>query len=382
MPESAPTSDARDLASIFAEVPDCRVAGRCKHRMGDILTIALCTTLCGSTEFTEMEAWGTLNEDWLRKFLELPNGIPSHDTFLAVFSALDPVHFLDAFLLWVGGVRERSGEGVVALDGKACRGTKGAPGEMLTIVGAFASAQGISLGQLQVEGKSNEITAVPRLLELLDVGGCTVTADAMGCQKEIVAKCVEKGADYAIALKGNQGTLYSYVTTYLDGLIDGGFAPGHTGEDRGRGRVEKRRCWAFGDDLADWLEGYEQWEGLRSVAAVELEREEKGATTLERRYFITSLAPDAARIAGAVRAHWSIENSLHWVLDVVFGEDASRARGGNAAANLSTTRRLAQNLIKVTAPGRYEKWTIKKRKLAAAHDRDYLARLLGINFDA
>jgi predicted transposase YbfD/YdcC len=350
--------------------------------MGDILTIALCTTLCGSTEFTEMEAWGTLNEGWLRKFLELPNGIPSHDTFLAVFSALDPVHFLDAFLLWVGGVRERSGEGVVALDGKACRGTKGAPGEMLTIVGAFASAQGISLGQLQVEGKSNEITAVPRLLELLDVGGCTVTADAMGCQKEIVAKCVEKGADYAIALKGNQGTLYSYVTTYLDGLIDGGFAPGHTVEDRGRGRVEKRRCWAFGDDLADWLEGYEQWEGLRSVAAVELEREEKGATTLERRYFITSLAPDAARIAGAVRAHWSIENSLHWVLDVVFGEDASRARGGNAAANLSTTRRLAQNLIKVTAPGRYEKWTIKKRKLAAAHDREYLARLLGINFDA
>jgi predicted transposase YbfD/YdcC len=382
MIESEPTHDARDIARIFSEVPDCRVVGRCRHRLGDILTIALCTTLCGSSEFTEMEAWGQLNEPWLRKFLGLPNGIPSHDTFLAVFSALDPAHFLDAFLIWVGGVRERSGGGVVALDGKACRGTKGSPGEMLTMVGAFASAQGISLGQLQVEGKSNEITAVPRLLEVLDISGCTVTADAMACQKEIVAKCIAKGADYAIALKGNQGTLLSYVSTYLDGLIDGGFEPGHTSEDRRRGRVERRRCWAFGDDLGDWLEGHAEWAGLRSVVAVELEREEKGTTTTERRYFITSLPPDAEKIAGVVRAHWSIENSLHWVLDVVFGEDASRARTGNAAANLSTTRRLAQNLIKVTDPGKYKKWTIKKRKLAASHDRSYLATLLGINFDA
>jgi predicted transposase YbfD/YdcC len=382
MAESEPTPAARDIARIFSEIPDSRVVGRCRHKLGDILTIALCTTLCGSSEFTEMEAWGMLNEGWLCKFLELPNGIPSHDTFLAVFCALDPEDFLDAFLLWVGGVRERTGEGVVALDGKACRGTKGAPGEMLTMVGAFASAQGISLGQLQVEGKSNEITAVPRLLDTLDIAGCTVTADAMGCQKEIVAKCIEKGAGYVIALKGNQGTLLSYVSTYLDGLIDGGFEPGHTSEDRRRGRVERRSCWAFGDDLADWLEGHAQWEGLRSVVAVELEREEKGATTVERRYFITSLAPDAQKLAGAVRAHWSIENSLHWVLDVVFGEDASRARTGNAAANLSTTRRLAQNLIKITDAGRYKKWTIKKRKLAASQDRAYLARLLGIDFDA
>jgi predicted transposase YbfD/YdcC len=382
MAESEPTPDARDIARIFSEIPDSRVVGRCRHKLGDILTIALCTTLCGSSEFTEMEAWGMLNEGWLRKFLELPNGIPSHDTFLAVFCALDPEDFPDAFLLWVGGVRERTGEGVVALDGKACRGTKGAPGEMLTMVGAFASAQGISLGQLQVEGKSNEITAVPRLLDTLDIAGCTVTADAMGCQKEIVAKCIEKGAGYVIALKGNQGRLHSYVSTYLDGLIDGGFEPGHTSEDRRRGRVERRSCWAFGDDLADWLEGHAQWEGLRSVVAVELEREEKGTTTVERRYFITSLAPDAQKLAGAVRAHWSIENSLHWVLDVVFGEDASRARTGNAAANLSTTRRLAQNLLKITDPGKYKKWTIKKRKLAASQDRAYLARLLGIDFDA
>lgn len=227
-----------------------------------------------------------------------------------------------------------------------------------------------------------QITAVPRLLDTLDISGCTVTADAMGCQKEIVAKCIEKGADYAIALKGNQGTLLSYVSTYLDGLIDGGFEPGHTSEDRRRGRVERRRCWAFGDDLEEWLEGHAGWEGLRSVVAVELEREENGTTTVERRYFITSLAPDAKRLAEVLRAHWSIENSLHWVLDVVFGEDASRARTGNAAANLSTTRRLALNLIKVADPGRYAKWTIRKRKLAASHDRGYLKRPLGINFDA
>lgn len=382
MNPSEPTSDARDIARVFSDVPDTRVLKRCRHKLGDILTIALCTTLCGNTEFTEMEAWGILNESWLRKFLELPNGIPSHDTFLAVFSTLEPELYLDAFLLWVNDVREKSGKGVVALDGKACRGTKGAAGEMLTIVGAFASEQGISLGQLQVEGKSNEITAVPRLLDLLDIEGCTVTADAMACQKEIVAKCIEKGADYAIALKGNQGNLLKQVSTYLDGMIEAGLEPGYRTEDRGRGRIEKRSCWACGDDLECWLECHKEWKGLRSVVAVELEREEKGETTVERRYFITSLAPDAKNLAEVVRSHWSIENNLHWSLDVVFGEDASRARTGNAATNQSTTRRLAQNLLKVTEAGKYKKWTVRKRKLAASQDRNYLAKLLGIDFDA
>lgn len=379
---SQPSDCARDLSRIFADIPDSRVVNRCDHKLGDILTIALCTTLCGSTDFTEMEAWGQLNQDWLATFLDLPNGIPSHDVFRAVLNALEPKLFLDAFLLWVGGVRKKDGEEVVAVDGKACRGTKGAPGEMLTIVGAFASAQGISLGQLQVEGKSNEITAVPKLLDILDIEDCTVTIDAMGCQKDIVSKCQEKGADYVIALKGNQGNLLKEVSTYMDEMIDKGLSPGHVSEEKGHGRTEKRSCWALGDDLENWVSNHGEWAGLRSVVAVELESVRGGKKSVERRYFITSHAPDARKLAGMVRAHWSVENKLHWSLDVVFGEDASRARTGNGASNQSTLRRLSQNLLKVTKPGKYEKWTMKKRKLAASQDRKYLEALLGLNFDA
>jgi predicted transposase YbfD/YdcC len=205
-----------------------------------------------------------------------------------------------------------------------------------------------------------------------------VTTDAMGCQKEIAAKCVEKGAGYVFALKANQGNLHGQVSLFLDGMISGGMEPGFTSEDLGRGRREKRRCWAWGGDLGEWLEGEEDWAGLESIAAVELEREENGETAVERRYFISSHPPDAGTLAVAARSHWGVENSLHWVLDVVFGEDAARTRKTNAPANLSSLRRLAHNLIKVTPTERYKKWTVRKRKLAATHDRAYLADLLGI----
>jgi predicted transposase YbfD/YdcC len=380
VPEPAPA--ARDLVGIFSGVPDHRRAGSVKHKLCDVLTIATCTVLCDHSEFTEMETWGKLNEGWLRKFLELPNGIPSHDTFRAVFGSLDPARFLDAFVRWVAGVRAKVAGEVVALDGKALRGTKGEPGEVLTVVGAWAAGQGISLGQLQVEGKSNEITAVPLLLDLLDIRDCTVTTDAMGCQKEIAAKCVEKGADYVLALKGNQGNLHGQASLFLEGMIADGMEPGFTSEDLGRGRRERRRCWAWGGDLGEWLEGEGDWEGLQSVAALELRREEKGETTVEMRYFISSLPPEAQRIALAARSHWGVENSLHWVLDVVFGEDAARTRKTNAPTNLSQLRRLAHNLIKVTPTEKYGKWTIRKRKLAATHDRAYLAELLGIKVGA
>ena len=378
MATSEPTPNARNLAHIFSDIPDTRKLGSCLHKLEDILTIATCTVLCDHSEFTEMETWGELNEHWLRKFLDLPNGIPSHDTFRAVFGNLEPEFFLDAFLLWTRGVRNKLKGEVIALDGKALRGTKGAPGEMLTVVGAWASEQGISLGQLQVEGKSNEITAVPKLLELLDVEGCTVTTDAMGCQREIAAKCVEKKAGYVLALKGNQCSLHGQVSVFLDGMIADGMEPGFTSSDHRRGRCEERRCWVWGGDLEEWLEGAQNWTGLASIAAVELVREEKGQTTTERRYFISSLPAEAEQLAVAVRSHWGVENSLHWVLDVVFGEDAARARTRNAASNLSTLRRLAQNLIKVTPSEKYGKWTVRKRKLAATHDRSYLAELLGI----
>ena len=350
-----------------------------------------------------MEAFGELREDWLGKFLELPNGIPSHDTFRNVFSALDPDHFLDAFLEWTESVRRTVAGEVIGIDGKALRGAKGVAkdgSDIPTIVGAWAAGAGISLGQLDVEGKSNErersghglsegqprgrakrsqITAVPKLLDRLKLKGAIVTTDAMGCQKQIAKKIRDKGADYVLALKGNQGSLHTQVQTYLDGIIDKGLEPGYTQESSGHGREEVRRCWVE-EDLDDWLEGCENWDGLHTVVAVELRRTEKSKTSVERRYFISNLEADAEKVAHAVRAHWRVENSLHWVLDVVFGEDAARARTRNAAGNLSTLRRLAQNLLKTSE--RYPKWTVKKRKFAASQNPDYLLELLGQKSDA
>jgi len=341
--------------------------------MEDVLTIALCTIFCGASEFTEMEAFGELREDWLRGFLELPNGIPSHDTFRNVFCAIDPEAFLEVFARWTCCVREKGGGEIVAFDGKALRGTKGGADNIKTVVGAWSVDAGISLGQIDVDGKSNEITALPKLLEFLDLKGCIVTVDAMGCQKEVAAKVIGAKADYVLALKGNQPKLQEQVAGYIDGLISEGLEP-HVTRCKGHGRVEVRRCWAA--DQLDWLEGGEQWEGLRSVAAVELECTRDGKTTRERRYFITSLAPDTEKIAHAVRAHWEIENSLHWVLDVMFGEDRSRARTRNGASNLSSMRRLSHNLIKNEK--QYSKWTVKKRKLAACHKPEYLEALIGL----
>lgn len=370
-------SENCDLVSIISEIDDPRREHGRLHKIEDVLIIGLCTILCGHSEFTEMAFFGEVREDWLRGFLELPNGIPSHDTFRNVFAAIDSRQFLGLFARWTSGVCKSLDGEVVALDGKALRGTKVDGCDIRTVVGAWAVGAGISLGQVEVDGKSNEITAVPVLLEALDLKGCIVTADAMGCQRDIAEKVVAAKADYVLALKGNQEKLHEQVSMFLDAMIEDGVEHYST-EDRGRGRIERRRCWAFGD--LDWLEGADKWKGLRSIAAVELERTEKGKTSVARRYFITSLEPDTEKIAHAVRSHWGIENSLHWVLDVVFGEDRSRARERNAAANLSSVRRLAHNLIK--REEKYGKWSVKKRKFAAAQDPSYLLKLLGLESDA
>ena len=363
-----------DLVGILSTVHDPRRELGKAHKLEDILTIALCTILCGHSEFTEMEFFGKLRREWLEGFLELPGGIPSHDTFRNVMALIDPAEFLGAFTLWTQNVYEKSDGEVVAFDGKALRGTKCDLAEMTTMVGAWAVGAGISLGQVKVDGKSNEITALPKLLEILDLKGCIVTADAMGCQRQIAKKCVEAGADYVIALKGNQPTLHKQVSGAMD-AVAGEDEPHHIERNRGHGRTEVRRCWVI-DSVGDWLEDHEKWEGLRSIAVVESERTVKGKTSMKRRYFISSLPPDAAKIADAVRSHWGVENSLHWVLDVVFGEDAARARTANAAGNLSSLRRLALNLIKKEE--QYSDWAIKKRRLAAGLDPDYLGKLLGL----
>lgn len=369
----------------MSSIRDPRIDRTRHHKLCDILTIGLCSMLCGHSDFTVMHAFVKAKEKWFRQFLELPNGIPSHDTFGRVFAAIDPDEFLAAFMRWTRTVRRACSAGVVAIDGKALRRAKDAGEQAQVIVGAWGAQAGISLGQIKVDEKSNEITAVPELLDMLAIKGCIVTIDAMGCQKEIARKIRSKGADYILAVKGNQGKLHDCVTCYLDSMIALGTGGNHYYEqaERGHGRTEVRRCWACGD-LAGWLpenlDSYSEWDGLKSIAAVECERTADGETTVFRRYFITSLEPDAEQIAKAVRAHWGIENSLHWVLDMVWREDESRTRAGYAAENLSSLRRLAHSLIKAEDPD--SKQSIRLRTKCANWDSDYLLKLIGLNLDA
>lgn len=378
-----------DLRDIFKSIPDWRVKRTKYHQLEDILVIATCTMLCGQGHFTHMETFGKARQSWLETFLELPHGIPSHDTFRNVFVMLKPQRFMEAFILWTKGVQARlqvSGEGaglegVVAIDGKALRGAVASGQAPAVMVGAWATQLGLCLGQVKVDEKSNEITALPALLDLLILKGCIVTIDAMGCQREVAEKIIAQGGDYLLALKGNQSNLHEQVRCYLDEACELAREEKkyHEEETSGRGRHEIRRCWVM-DDLSSWLEGVEKWKGLRSVAAVESERTINGVTRVERRYCITSLKPDAALIASSVRSHWGIENSLHWVLDVTFREDASRVRTGYAPENLSALRRLACSAIKRENP--ISKKSINQRKFEATLNPSYLSRLLGIILDA
>jgi len=371
----------QDLVGILAAIPDPRVERGKFHKLEDILTIAACSMICLEAHFTDMEEFGLARQEWLEGFLELPSGIPSHDTFRRVFLLLDPEVFLEAFSSWTQAVREALGGGIVAIDGKALRRAVDSGEKAQVIVGAWAEQAGISLGQVKVDEKSNEITALPKLLDMLALEGCIVTIDAMGCQKEVAAKIREQGGDYLLALKGNQGNLHAQVEAYFEESFAGGNMDGQCFEEsaRGHGREEVRRCWVS-DDLDQWLEGREQWRDLRSVAMVQSERSVKGVTTRERRFYISSLAPEADTIGRAARSHWGIENSMHWVLDVTFREDESRVRRGHAPENLALLRRWSHALIKSHDPN--SKKSIRLRRVRATLDPDYLVELLGTELHA
>lgn len=363
------------LLEHFQGMRDPRICRTRRHELIDILVIAICTLICGGEHFNDMEDFGHAKEDWLRTFLKLPNGIPSHDTFNRVFAALDPEQFLECFLAWTQSLRSVVDEEIVAMDGKALRRAI-REGEIPFVVSAWAVKNGLVLGQLRVDDKSNEITAVPKLLRALDLSGCVVTLDAMGCQKKIAREIVESDADYVLALKGNQETVHEEVRTFLDDAIL------HTPEalaytetvEKDHGRLEIRRYWQ--SDQLEWFADLSKWEGLRSVGAVDSVRELKGKIQTERRYFLSSLSLNAPRFARAVRSHWGVENSLHWVLDVQFGEDQSRARTGHAAENLATLRRLALNLLKRDTT---KKRGIRGKQKNAGWNHRYLLHLLGID---
>lgn len=371
------------LIEHLQQLPDPRVRGRCEHDLLDVLVIALCCLLCGGEGFNDMEDFGRAKRRWFRSFLPLRSGIPTHDTFNRVFAALKPEAFLEVFMAWTQSLRATVADELVALDGKALRRALERGDSARVIVSAWAASNSLVLGQIEVPDKTNEITAVPKLLRALELSGCIVTLDAMGCQKEIAREIKEADAEYVLALKGNQGQCYQEVKSYLDDAVARHHekAPARRNVvpltstetvEKDHGRMETRRYWQSGE--LDWFAGKGQWEGLRSVGVVESVRQVgQAAPTVERRYYLSSLSVDVEKFARAVRGHWAIENSLHWVLDVQCGEDRSRVRTGHAAANLATLRRLALNLFK---QDRTKKRGIKGKQLNASWDHAYLLRLL------
>ena len=374
---------ATSISEHFAALTDPRVERFGVHRLVEIVTIALCGVLCGADGWVAIEAFGQEKEAWLRTFLRLPGGIPSHDTFGRVFARLDPDELRSCFLAWVRAVVGEVGAQVVAVDGKTLRGShdRAAGKEALHLVSAWATASGLVLGQVATDAKSNEITAIPLLLKLLALEGATVTIDAMGCQTAIAAQIVEQGADYVLTLKDNHPALRDRVRlAFADArravgtplpLAD--LVPSAT-HDRAHGRAETRRCLAIGDpaDLA-YVDPDGRWPGLRSIVRIESTRRVGDTSTTEPRYYLSSLPPDAARLARVIRSHWGIENRLHWVLDVAFREDHNRARDGHAPENLAILRHVALNLLR---QDRSVRGGVATKRLRAALNDTYLRSLL------
>jgi predicted transposase YbfD/YdcC len=372
----------------FADLPDPRRAQGKRHRLSDMIVIAVCAVICCADSWADVADFGNAKLKWFETFLDLPHGIPCQDTFERVFARLDPDAFEQCFMSWTAALAGSSSGGGkrVAIDGKRIRRSFAHAWDHSTathLVSAFAHENATVLGQLAVDCKENEIVAIPKLLELLDLsGGATVTVDAMGCQTEIAAKIVENGGDYVLAVKENQPALHDALVRNLDEMILEKFAGMRHGfvqsVDGDHGRIETRRAWVT-DQLDDWLDESQRsrWAGLRSVAVVEALREvpPKPVAEVERRYFISSLGgTDAARMAECVRGHWSVENKLHWVLDVSFAEDQARHRKDHSAENFSRLRRIALNLLRRETG---KKRGIKGKRLNAAWDHDYLLKLLG-----
>jgi predicted transposase YbfD/YdcC len=376
------------LVAHFAPMPDPRIERRKDHDLIDVLVIAICTLLCAGETYNDMEEFGKAKREWFKTLLKLRNGIPSHDTFNRVFAMLDPKEFLDCFLRWTQSLREAVSQEIVAVDGKALRRARNKDENLKYIVSAWAESNGLVLGQLKVADKSNEITAVPELLRVLELTGCIVTIDAMGCQKKIAKEIMEADADYVLALKGNQETVHEEVKAFLDQTVAQTEVPWPAGAklpkaaatlasletvEKDHGRIEIRRFYQSAE--LDWFADLEKWEGLKSVGMVESVREVGDKTTTERRYFLSSLPLGVETFARAVRSHWGVENKLHWVMDVCFREDQSRARAGYAAENLATLRRFALNLLRRE---KTKKRSIKGKQLNAGWDNAYLLKLLGI----
>jgi predicted transposase YbfD/YdcC len=368
------------IGEHFNQLEDPRMDRTKHHRLLDIIAIAICGVICGADNWVDLELFGRSKEEWLKRFLSLPNGIPSHDTFGRVFAGLDPEQFAQCFTSWVKAVSQLTQGQVIAIDGKTLRRSHDrANGKSaIHLVSAWASANHLVLGQLKVDDKSNEITAIPELLEVLELSGCIITIDAMGCQKDIARQIVEQGADYVLALKKNQGKLYQEVTDTFESGLGSGFEglehDFYQTVGKGHGRIETRQCWVVSEpEVLEYLNGEGAWAGLGSVAMVRSKRVVREEEEVENRYYISSLKGDARQLLEATRTHWEIENCVHWVLDIAFDEDNSRVRQGNAPQNFAVVRHIALNLLKMEQSS---KGGVKARRKRAGWDEDYLLKVL------
>lgn len=367
--------------NYFGIIKDVRQQAKVRHLLIDILFIAVAATIANASDWKEVEIFAKKREDWFSKFLELPNGIPSHDTFERVFRWIDPKQFEKCFVHWVKEIAALGERSIVAIDGKTMRGAfdtedKKSP---IHIVSAWASENGMVLGQVKTDEKSNEITAIPELLDLIFVKNCIITIDAIGTQTKIAEKIIDKKADYVLALKGNQGNLHQDVVDFFEDAEKTNFdeikVKSSITSDKGHGRNEVRKYYLVED--IDWLSMKDNWKGLKSIGMAIRECEAKGKKTVEKRYYISSLKDSIEEFSTAVRKHWGIE-STHWILDVVFKEDGRRVRKDYGPQNLAMLKRLALNIIKkdTTEP----KYSLKSKRFAASVDNNYLEQVLIKNF--
>lgn len=362
------------IPHYFTKLKDPRRAHRRRHCLQDIIVIALCAVIAGAQDWQEIQTFGIKRRDWLGRFLALPNGIPSHDTFERVFNRLQPQAFQACFRAWVAAIGSALKIKHVAIDGKTLRGSGSVKLGPLHLVSAWATAQQLSLGQVAVDSKSNEITAIPVLLDLLDLKGALVTIDAMGCQKTIARKIVARGGHYALTVKDNQEHLLDDIQEAFTQAFDSDFAgldcDCYTTHEKGHGR-EEHRCYTVIHSTAG-LRHAADWAGLTTIGMCYRERTVAGKTTCEARYFIGSKRANAKYYGTGLRKHWGIENQLHWQLDVTFAEDANRVTKRHAAENLALLRRLTLSLL-LAHPA---KLSVAKKRFAAALDTDFLEEIL------
>lgn len=373
-----PAPDVEAFVELFSQLPDPRVERTRRHSLESILFLCLCAVVCGANDPVSIERFGNSRLRFLERFVEFPAGIPSHDTIGRVLAKLDPEALEQLFARWMQGVADATKQGVVAIDGKVLRRAfdKANGGAFLTMVSAWSTANGVVLGQVGTAEGSNEIEALPRLLDLLHINGCLVTIDAAGCQTAIAAKIVDKGGDYLLAVRDNQPKLCDAVTKALDDVRNDKRPPGRgrhaTSTETNRGREETRKCWVL--PVTDEFPEAARWKGLAQIVLFESQRIVKGKETRGSRYFITSRKSLTAKQAlAAVRGHWQIENKLHWTLDVAFREDESRLRADNAAENFTVVRHVALNLLRNVQGS---KVGIKNRRLEAGWSEAFLLKVL------